>query len=77
MIGSINGKFPPNDPIKYGRKKATENNRIFGSNSKMLKDTNRVSSQVNVNTVVHDNASSRLDGQGAKLENQLYDNNKK
>jgi hypothetical protein len=77
MIGAINGKFPPNDPIaEQRRKKGTENNIIFGSNSKMVKDTNRAASQVNINNVVHENVSSKLDSQEAKLENQLYHNNK-
>ena len=77
MIGAINGKFQPNDPTaEQRRKKGTENNIIFGSNSKMVKDTNRAASQVNINSVVHDNVSSKLDSQGAKLENQLHDNNK-
>ncbi len=76
MIGAINGKFPPNDPIAEQRRKGTKdnNNRIFGSNSK---DTNNVESQIKINTVVHDNnIAPTLDSQRAKPENHLYDNQK-
>jgi hypothetical protein len=78
MIGAINGKFPPNDPIAEQRRKGTRdnNNRIFGSNSKTLKDTNKVASQIKINTVVHDNIAPTLDSQRAKPENHLYDNQK-
>lgn len=78
MIGAINGKFPPNDPIAEQRRKGTRdnNNRIFGSNSKTLKDINKVTSQIKINTAVHDNIAPTLDSQGAKPGNHLYDNKK-
>ena len=68
MIGATNGKFPPNDPIAEQRRKGARNSnsRIFGSNSKTLKDINKVTSEIKINTVVHDNIAPTLDSQGAK-----------
>jgi hypothetical protein len=77
MIGATNGKFPPNGPIAEQRRKGARNNnsRIFGSNSKTLKDINKVTSEIKINTVVHDNIAPRLDSQGDKPENHFYDSN--